>query len=71
MDFGTSCTESIYHAFYHFEAIVVHCDPRVDILESYLGQSQCIQNKQFMVQDIIEILKNQIQTQAHQYGLHM
>ena len=45
--------------------------PRVDIPESYLGQSQCIQNKQLMVQDNIEIFKYQIQTRAHQNRIHM
>ena len=69
--FGTSCTESIHHAFHHFETYELRGDPRVDIPESYLGRSHCIQNKQFMVQDIIEIFKYQIQTRAHQNGIHM
>ena len=38
---------------------------------THLGQSHCIQNKQLMIQDIIEILKNEIQTRAHQNGIHM
>ena len=46
-------------------------DSRVDIHELYLGQSHCIENKQLMVQDIIEIFKYQIQTRAHQNGIHM
>ena len=55
--FGTPCTESIHHAFYHFDANEMRGDPRVDIPEWYLGQTHCIQNKHLMVQDIIEIFK--------------
>ena len=69
--FGTSRTESIHHAFHHFEAIELRGNPRVDILESYLGESHCIQNKQLIVQDIIEIFKYQIQTRVLQNGKHM
>ena len=68
--FGTSCTESIHHAFHHFEANELRGDPRVDIPESYLKQSHRIQKKQLKVEDI-EIFKYQTQTRAHQNGIHM
>ena len=32
--FGTFCTESIHHAFHHFETYELRGDPRVDIPES-------------------------------------
>ena len=69
--FGASCTESVHHAFHHIEANEMQGDPRVDIPESYLGQSHCIQMKQLMLQGFIEIFKYQIQTRAHQNGIHM
>ena len=69
--FGTFCTASIHNDFLNFEANELRCDPRVDILESNLGDSHCNQNKQLMAQDIIESLKYQIQTGAHQKAMQI
>ena len=51
-----------------FNTLELRFNPRVDILKSYLGQFHCIQNKQPLVQDIIEIFKYQIQIPDQENG---